>query len=85
MESLQLGYVCTLGGDVAGTFTGEHWLDQVMQLPSCKCEFLVFTQSGMVCAVAIDQLPSDEDSYFGNLAISKVTTSSACCACYLAV
>lgn len=85
MKRLEPFYVCILGADaaIAGTFTGGHWLDQVMQLPSCKSRVLIFTQSGMVCAVAVDQLPSDESSSFGDLAISKVSTPFSCCACYV--
>lgn len=58
--------------DVAGSFTGEHWLDQVMQLPNCNSTLLIFTQAGMVHAVAVHQLPTDQGSSFGDLAISKV-------------
>lgn len=58
--------------DVAGSFTGEHWLDQVMQLPNCNSTALIFTQAGVVHAVAVHQLPTDQGSSFGDLAISKV-------------
>lgn len=58
--------------DVAGTFTGEHWLDHIMQLPSAKSKVFIFTQSGMVYAVPADQLPTCEGASFQDLAINKV-------------
>lgn len=71
-EALQLCSVFILGNHVAGSFTGEHWLDQVMQLPNCDSTVLIFTQAGMVHAVAVHQLPTDQGSSFDDLAISKV-------------
>ena len=79
IRTLQLSSGYSLGADVAGTFTGEHWLDQVMQLPGFNSQVLVFSQSGMAYAVTVDQLPINEGSSFGDLAISKVTTLPSCC------
>ena len=76
-SQLCAGY--SLRAAVAGTYTGEHWLDQVMQLPGFDSQVLVFTQSGMAYAVTVDQLPMDEGSCFGDLAMSKVRILLACC------
>ncbi|KAL3160426.1 hypothetical protein ABBQ32_010748 [Trebouxia sp. C0010 RCD-2024] len=60
-----------------GTFTGERWLDQTMQLPSVKSKGFIFTQTGVVYAVPVDRLPSCEGASFEDLAISKVIAMTA--------
>ena len=64
--------LCHLTCVIAGTFTGERWLDQTMQLPSVKSKGFIFTQTGVVYAVPVDRLPSCEGASFEDLAISKV-------------
>lgn len=83
------------GTRCAGSFTGQHWLDQVFWVPDLKSKIWLFMSSGMVYTVRVEALLIDtgspEDLCIDQASLTQITCGqlvtcllhlpASCCCC----